>query len=99
LSSAISFANADHAKSSFGTIASSAMRNNVGPDTPSCHRRPYPGGGAHPRVPEAEPRPSTSPDHSPHAGFFACPVLTGTARTRRRSVRSGSMCINSLCNA
>jgi hypothetical protein len=40
-----------------------------------------------------------SPDHSPHAGFFACPVLTGTARTRRRSVRSGSVCVNSLCNA
>jgi hypothetical protein len=40
LSNAISFANADHAKSSFGTIASTAMRNNVGPDIPSCHRPP-----------------------------------------------------------
>jgi hypothetical protein len=39
LTNAISFANADDAKSSFGTIASTAMRNNVGPDIRSRHRR------------------------------------------------------------
>jgi hypothetical protein len=37
---AVSFANADHAKSSFSGIGSTATGNNIGPDIRSCHRRP-----------------------------------------------------------
>jgi hypothetical protein len=43
LRNAISFANADHAKSLFDTIAFTAMGNNGGRDIPSRHRRPYSG--------------------------------------------------------
>jgi hypothetical protein len=44
LRNVVSFANADHAKSSFGAIGSTATENNIGPDIRSCHRRPQSGG-------------------------------------------------------
>jgi hypothetical protein len=54
LRNAISFANADHAKSSFGAIASTAT-GNVVPDTRSCHRQPESGGESPPRTRRALP--------------------------------------------